>query len=178
MLVDPLVGENSCVNLEQRASRLDVFGPTKTFRDSDECRRMVYDYTCLWWGSDNAVYKNNCAGEEREAIDGEMISAAYPPCLNYCTQVANMCANRPDWIRLCDDTRLVCEDATTTGDDAVRVCQEGPTETGSRTSEDPCHRYEVNSFYNSAEGGCGGRGSPVTRVLLGVAGAWAVGLVI
>ena len=41
---NPLANETSCTNIEERVGRLDIFGPTKTFRDTSECRDMVYDY--------------------------------------------------------------------------------------------------------------------------------------
>ncbi len=40
----------SCENLERRAEGIDktVFGTRGTFRNTTECREMVYDYMCLW----------------------------------------------------------------------------------------------------------------------------------
>jgi hypothetical protein len=57
--------------------RLDVFGPEKTFRDNAECRQLVHDYTCLWWGSDNDVFDNRCGAY-----------AAQPPCRSFCVQAS------------------------------------------------------------------------------------------
>ncbi|CAM9797920.1 unnamed protein product, partial [Chrysoparadoxa australica] len=73
----------SCDNLEYRASKLEVFGPSETFRDTPECRALVYDYTCLWWGSQNGQYDNRCGAEGQK-----------PPCRSFCVQVAETCANR------------------------------------------------------------------------------------
>ena len=36
---------------------------SQTFRDTDACREMVLDYTCLWWGSANEMYDNRCGVE-------------------------------------------------------------------------------------------------------------------
>jgi len=38
MLKQDVGVDDSCYNLERRAERLDVFGRTKTFRDTEECR--------------------------------------------------------------------------------------------------------------------------------------------
>ncbi|CAM9577151.1 unnamed protein product, partial [Hapterophycus canaliculatus] len=81
----------SCDNFEDRASRLEVFGPSKTFRDTDACREMVMDYTCLWWGSANEMYANRCG-----------IEAQVYPCRSYCVQLAKTCANNVvEWQELC-----------------------------------------------------------------------------
>ncbi|GMH75297.1 hypothetical protein TrVE_jg7504 [Triparma verrucosa] len=149
--------DDSCTNLEQRAERLDVFGKTKTFRDTPECRIMVYDYTCLWWGSDNAVYSNNCK-EDKELPDGTKAEAAFQPCLSYCTQVANTCANRPDWIKLCQDG-VICQAVDST------PCVEGPTE----AAGSGCPDYPVVSFYNAAVGAKAGVSGLIVSSLLALA---------
>ena len=136
--------DDSCKNLEERAGRLDVFGRTKTFRDTTECRTMVYDYTCLWWGSHNSVYSNNCEDYKAEQIDGSEVRAAYQPCLSFCTQVANMCANRPDWIKLCSIYGIQCEASPD-----AQQCEGGPTEGQSGVG---CDYYNLVSFYSAAEG--------------------------
>ncbi|GMH57556.1 hypothetical protein TrLO_g15230 [Triparma laevis f. longispina] len=147
--------DDSCTNLEERASRLDVFGRTKTFRDTPECRTMVYDYTCLWWGSDNAVYTNNCK-ERKELTDGTFAEAAYQPCLSFCTQLANTCANRPDWIKLCQNG-VVCQAVDST------PCKEGPTE---QQSGSGCADYALVSFYNAAVGVKAGASGIIVSSLL------------
>ena len=46
--------QGSCDNLDDRASRLDIWGDyhsNKPFRDTKECRQLVLDYTCLWWAT-------------------------------------------------------------------------------------------------------------------------------
>lgn len=141
-------GDDSCSNLEVRAERLDVFGRTKTFRDTSECRRMVYDYTCLWWGSDNDVYTNNCR-ESDVQIDGKPVTAAYQPCLSYCTQVANMCANRPEWIKLCKS--VVCQGGRegSSEEAALIKCTPGPSEAVGASAATDCNEYDVVSFYSA-----------------------------
>eukprot|EP00520_Triparma_pacifica_P004379 CAMPEP_0118650508 /NCGR_PEP_ID=MMETSP0785-20121206/10285_1 /TAXON_ID=91992 /ORGANISM="Bolidomonas pacifica, Strain CCMP 1866" /LENGTH=282 /DNA_ID=CAMNT_0006542889 /DNA_START=157 /DNA_END=1001 /DNA_ORIENTATION=- len=142
--------DDTCKNLEDRAERLgkQVFGPTKTFRDTPGCRRLVYDYTCLWWGSNNDVYTNNCDGKEEKLFDDTIVSVADPPCLGYCTEVANTCANRPDWIKLCEG--MTCESGSSpssSSEEAIR-CKEGPTQDNSGTT---CDKYPINFFYAAGE---------------------------
>ncbi|GMI48255.1 hypothetical protein TrCOL_g12361 [Triparma columacea] len=161
-------GDDSCSNLEYRAERLgkQVFGPTKTFRDTPECRRIVYDYTCYWWGSDNSVYTNNCK-EKVLLFDGNFAEAVLPPCLDFCTEVANMCANRPDWIKLC--AGLQCDDNSPSPD--AGGCTPGPSEKGSGIE---CNKYTLVTFYS--KGVRGGGGGPKWGGAM-VAGIAAVGLI-
>jgi len=51
-----------CEVLESRMDRLDteIFGDERTFRDSETCRDVVYEYLCLFWASDSIMYKNDC----------------------------------------------------------------------------------------------------------------------
>ena len=114
----------------------------------------------MWWGSDNAVYTNNCR-EKEEMIDGSIVKAAPLPCLSYCTQVANMCANRPDWIKLCKNDLPCPDDPEYSGE-----CTEGPTPPGSAVSGDACSTYDVVSFYSSGWRAEGGRGGVLGVLLL------------
>ena len=51
----------SCNNFEDQAHNLDIFGAEKTFRNTPQCREMVYDYICAFWASQNSQYDNRCA---------------------------------------------------------------------------------------------------------------------
>lgn len=117
----------SCDNLDSRVARLDVFGQEKTFRDTALCRKLVQDYTCLWWGSDNALWSNGCG-----------VLAQKPPCRSYCVQVAEICANSMEWKALCAD--IPCPP---TGTD----CMPGPYE---QSVPDACLLYEYNSPFQGA----------------------------
>jgi hypothetical protein len=85
--------QGSCDNLDDRASRLDVWGDyhtNKPFRDTDECRQLVLDYTCLTWAT---MFGDRC-------FNGT--NAPRTPCRSFCVQVAMTCANDPfDWVNLC-----------------------------------------------------------------------------
>ena len=89
----------SCHDIDHRASRLDIFGPEKTFRDTPVCREYVQEYTCLWWGTTSTVvqefgtaYLNRCDNKGK---------TMKPPCRSYCTQVAIQCANNLEYMELC-----------------------------------------------------------------------------
>ena len=82
----------SCNDIDLRAGRLDVFGPSKTFRDTEHCRWMVREYVCLWWSTESSAYSNNCKDKG---------SVLVPPCRSYCTQVAIQCANNLEYQELC-----------------------------------------------------------------------------
>jgi hypothetical protein len=97
-----------CSELESRVERLDIFGPSRTFRDTAECRDLVYDYVCHWWGSDNPMYTNRCGSR------GQV-----PPCRSFCVQVAELCANNEDYVHLCEPI-----DCPPTAD----TCKPGPYE--------------------------------------------------
>ncbi|CAM9761368.1 unnamed protein product, partial [Pylaiella littoralis] len=135
----------SCENFEDRASRLEVFGPSKTFRDTDACREMVIDYTCMWWGSENEMYDNRCG-----------IEAQVPPCRSFCVQLAKTCANNVmDWQELCRSI-----DCPPTDEE----CMPGPyTQASNKDRDEACYLYEYHSPLNAAviRGG-GGYYSPGT----------------
>ena len=84
----------SCDDIDRRVANLDVFGPSKTFRDNDLCRRLVNEYMCLWWGSEGVDQssENHCSSK------GVILVA---PCRPFCVQVAIQCANSLDYQRLC-----------------------------------------------------------------------------
>ena len=110
--LDERSDDGACYEVARRAGNLDVFGPTKSFRDTPECRRLVQDYACLWWSSTSDAYNNNC---DREG------DALVPPCRSYCTQVAIQCANSLEYMDLC--VNIACPPL----DDA---CTPGPVEVG------------------------------------------------
>lgn len=82
----------SCNDIDKRAGLLDVFGPSKTFRDTEWCQWMVREYVCLWWSTESTAYTNKCKEK------GDIL---VPPCRSYCTQVAIQCANNLEYAELC-----------------------------------------------------------------------------
>ncbi len=98
---------NTCTILEQLGNRVsgEVFGTGRTFRDTPTCREMVNQYLCLFWGSDNLMYRNLCIWFE-ETDDAEAINhvkSPRPPCRSFCVQVAEVCANDHHFLQLCHD---------------------------------------------------------------------------
>lgn len=101
-----------CYDIDKRAGALDVFGPSKTFRDTPECRRLVQHYSCLWWASSSEAYANRC--------DEESPDTPVHPCRSYCTQIATQCANSLEYMDLCLSIRCPPTDDT---------CEPGPEDT-------------------------------------------------
>ena len=97
----------TCWIIEDLAKRVqkEVFGNGRTFRDTPLCRDIVMQYLCLFWGSDNQMYKNLCAWQEDVSSPNpaDHIIAPKPPCRSFCVQVADICANDPDFIKLCNN---------------------------------------------------------------------------
>jgi hypothetical protein len=67
----------------------EIFGIGKTFRDSPQCRDIVMQYLCLFWGSENDMYVNLCYyKEDVSSPDPDLHQVApRPPCRSFCVQV-------------------------------------------------------------------------------------------
>lgn len=81
----------TCNILEALGKRManEIFGIGKTFRDTLQCRDIVMQYLCLFWGSDNKMYVNECINKEDVSNpdpDFQQISPR-PPCRSFCVQV-------------------------------------------------------------------------------------------
>ena len=66
-------------------------------------RDIVMQYLCLFYGSDNKMYTNNCINQE-DVSDSNPVNhkvAPRPPCRSFCVQVAEVCANDPKFMQLC-----------------------------------------------------------------------------
>jgi len=138
----------SCQNIENRVNRLadSIFGPEKTFRDSERCRELVLDYICLYWGSKSAMYENKCDLPKHE---GQL---AKPPCRSFCTQVAEVCANSVDYMQICSNVKCPpIDQECTPGDNDV-------------TPDEACRIYQYRSPYSAAP-------RPAHCAALGVAAA-------
>jgi hypothetical protein len=97
----------TCKVLDTLADRIipEIFGPTRTFRDTPSCRIFVLQYLCLFWGSDNRMYSNKCIHKEQTTaqLPSSHVLAPRPPCRSFCIQVAEVCANDPQFLQLCYD---------------------------------------------------------------------------
>lgn len=141
--------KGSCREFDDRAKRLsnNIFGQDKTFRDTDECKDLVREYLCLWWGSRNTQYDNRCSNG----------LSVYKPCRSFCVQVGMMCANNPDWLDLCYN--IMCPPVGTPD------CEPGPVV----VTDFECVVYQYESAWiNGALSSWGNPKSPVLAVSLAV----------
>lgn len=101
--------KETCKVLEALGTRMsaEIFGNGRTFRDTPQCRAIVMQYLCLFYGSNNPMYTNYCVFEEdvTDAIPANHKVAPLPPCKSFCVQVVTVCANEQDLIGTCDQIR-------------------------------------------------------------------------
>lgn len=87
----------TCRVIEALATRLngEIFGVGRTFRDTAQCRSIVMQYLCLFWGSNNTMYNNGCNAldEVNRPLKNKQIHTQTPPCRSFCVQIAEVCAN-------------------------------------------------------------------------------------
>lgn len=81
----------TCSIIENLGIRMnnEIFGIGRTFRDTPQCRDIVMQYLCLFWGSQNEMYTNLCFWREdvtNPDPDQHKISPR-PPCRSFCVQV-------------------------------------------------------------------------------------------
>lgn len=84
--------------IETFAERISssVFGVGKTFRDTPQCREIVMQYLCLYYGSDNEMYTNYCIYQEKtDPVSQVKELSQRAPCHSFCVQVGQICANEP-----------------------------------------------------------------------------------
>ena len=83
----------SCTVLEERGRQYTstIFGPGRTFRDTDLCLDIVMQYLCLFWGTDNPMYKNDCINSEdySDPDPANQKKVQRPPCRSFCVQVSS-----------------------------------------------------------------------------------------
>lgn len=113
-----LEAHGTCTVLDQLGETVynEVFGYGRTFRDDPECKQIVMQYLCLFWGSNNDQYTNFCVFQEdvTDANPQNHKVAPRPPCRSFCTQIATICAYDPLFINQCKS--IMCpptEDACT-----------------------------------------------------------------
>mmetsp|Transcript_28145 Transcript_28145/g.28433 ORF Transcript_28145/g.28433 Transcript_28145/m.28433 type:complete len:206 (+) Transcript_28145:150-767(+) len=83
--------KGTCVVIEALGKRSfgEIFGEGKPFRDDSQCKEMVMQYLCLFWGSDNYMYRNSCINKEDTSSPDPLEHKLSPryPCRSFCTQV-------------------------------------------------------------------------------------------
>jgi hypothetical protein len=81
----------TCSIIDDLGKRMynEIFGTSRTFRDTPQCRTMVMEYLCLFWGTQNDMYVNLCFWkEETQNPDPTKHKATRrPPCRSFCVQV-------------------------------------------------------------------------------------------
>jgi len=99
--------EGTCSVFEALGKRMynEVFGSGKPFRDEPQCREMVMQYLCLFWGSDNYMYRNSCIYHEDTSSPDPLQHKLTPryPCRSFCVQIAKVCANSYDFLKVCGE---------------------------------------------------------------------------
>lgn len=77
----------TCNVIEALGQRMydEVFGNGKTFRDTTQCKDIVMQYLCLFWGSDNNMYTNHCINQEDYTSVNPLFHkiSPRPPCRRY-----------------------------------------------------------------------------------------------
>mmetsp|Transcript_6088 Transcript_6088/g.9189 ORF Transcript_6088/g.9189 Transcript_6088/m.9189 type:complete len:258 (-) Transcript_6088:156-929(-) len=95
----------TCSIIESLGARManEIFGIGRTFRDTPQCRDIVMQYLCLFWGSQNDQYTNLCYWKEDVSKPNpeEHKIAPRPPCRSFCVQIAEVCANQADFMDIC-----------------------------------------------------------------------------
>lgn len=81
----------TCKIIDALGARMEseIFGQGVTFRDTPQCRIIVMQYLCLFWGSQSSMYRNFCLWQEDTSnpdADFHKISPR-PPCRSFCIQV-------------------------------------------------------------------------------------------
>ena len=108
----------TCRVLDELGNKVknEVFGNGRSFRDTTQCNDIVMQYLCLFYGSNNDMYRNHCIYQE-DVSDSNPVNhkvAPRPPCRSFCVQVAEVCANDPKFMQLCNNIEcLPMEDSCT-----------------------------------------------------------------
>lgn len=99
------VQQGTCKVLDALGARIatDIFGPTKAYRDTAQCREIVMQYLCLFWGSQNLMYTNECIDYERAGGNEDPLQSPRYPCKGFCIQVAQLCGNDDQVLQLCNN---------------------------------------------------------------------------
>lgn len=119
----------TCRVIEELATRLngEIFGVGRTFRDTEQCRSIVMQYMCLFWGSNNTMYNNECSALDitNRPLLNKQIRTQTPPCRSFCVQIAEVCANdyyyflNICWEIACPPTETFCTPDPKIGDQVV-----------------------------------------------------------
>jgi hypothetical protein len=141
----------TCKVLDALGSKVstEVFGNGRTFRDTPQCRDIVMQYLCLFYGSDNEMYTNQCINQEDVTSSNPKNHkvAPRPPCRSFCVQVAEVCASDGKFMQLCNNIKCPPMEDACTPDPMV----EGQVLAANIGCDMP---YNINPYFkkNSASG--------------------------
>lgn len=123
----------------------ELFGNGRTFRDTPQCREIVMQYLCLFYGSNNAMYTNYCIFQEDYTppkVEDQLI-APRPPCRSFCVQIATVCANDPLFVLTCGEIKCPPTEQACTPDPKIL----GQTLAANLGCALP---YDANPYFKSA----------------------------
>lgn len=113
----------TCSVIESLGKRLsnEIFGNGRTFRDTSVCRQITLEYLCLFYGSNNAMYKNICIKYEDYSDPNPVSHKVAPrqPCRSFCIQVATLCANDENFMQTCLDIACPLDEGSCTPDPLI-----------------------------------------------------------
>ena len=147
--------------------RNEVFGNGRSFRDTTQCNDIVMQYLCLFYGSDNDMYRNHCIYQE-DVSDSNPVNhkvAPRPPCRSFCVQVAEVCANDPKFMQLCNNIACPPMEDSCTPDPSI----EGQVLAANIGCDMP---YDINPYFKPSSAP---RGSAVSKLATLLCGVFAVG---
>ena len=100
----------------------EVFGNGRTFRDTPQCKDIVMQYLCLFYGSNNDMYVNHCIFQEDVSSSNPLDHKVTPrpPCRSFCVQVADVCATDPMFMQLCNNIKCPPMEDSCTPDPTVQ----------------------------------------------------------
>jgi len=130
----------------------EIFGNGRTFRNTPQCRDIVMQYLCLYWGSDNEMYTNLCIYQEDVSSPNPVNHkvAPRPPCRSFCVQVAEVCANDPNYMQICKNIQCPPTEDDCTPDPTV----EGQVVAAGLGCDIPFQANPYNGAKNSSEVSC------------------------
>jgi len=144
----------------------EVFGNGRTFRDTPQCKDIVMQYLCLFYGSDNEMYINQCINQE-DVTDSNPVNhkvTPRPPCRSFCVQVAEVCASDPKFMQLCYNIKCPPMEDSCTPDPTV----EGQVLAANIGCDTP---YDTNPYFKKNAAGAQHTTSGQMLALLACLGA-------
>ncbi len=160
----------TCRVLDELGNKVknEVFGNGRSFRDTTQCNDIVMQYLCLFYGSNNDMYRNHCIYQE-DVSDSNPVNhkvAPRPPCRSFCVQVAEVCANDPKFMQLCNNIECPPMEDSCTPDPSI----EGQVLAANIGCDMP---YDINPYFKPSSAPRGSASSMFTTLLCGVLAATA-----